>query len=449
MIEHKMIVGCAMWMGQAYPDKYINNLSSFIQFNQIQSPIQIYLFYSSKYYDLPSHFDELYARYSNQPLNNVEFKFIDTATHPELAHNPYINWLESFEPIPFAYISDYLRFRMLELLTKNPEHQHDVIVFMEMDVEFIAPIPTEKIAPGTAVFSGELGQPYSLHFIIVNQANKRCCRLLENVCIAYENLYTNLLSQLPLLNPPLVNEILKNENVYLAGAGVKFKFDCDLFRDKISFNKIQINWEFSFHISQFSQDKNSSKKLIKKIDSFLQTYPKIDLEMFWEGIHTMACDVISFHIMNTDGVKYFEYQFFESVKHLAEHKFAKHVSLNEKKKAELSHMEIHDHTFKNEIRYNSELDDFVRSKLIKFAIGNVPVEDLDNLGESEDFNIHEKEVSFDERRHEEEVVSYLNKVKAIAQQTVSTKKQHFFTLFSLPPQIEASPVRKISGPHLP
>jgi len=159
----------------------------YMDFVKNAEDIKVSLFYSKSKFNLPENFKELYQEFQEQHdsllpeyevfIDRIDFCDIDTV----FENDKYIAWLDQFEPTPYAFISDYLRFAILLKLVVNGKYHNDLIAFFELDVQFKALIPDDGFCDTLTLPEDES----ALFFILVNKPQQHSQILLANVVKVY------------------------------------------------------------------------------------------------------------------------------------------------------------------------------------------------------------------------------------------------------------------------
>ncbi|MDI9818316.1 MULTISPECIES: hypothetical protein [unclassified Legionella] len=201
------IAGCALWLGEGKPGQYWNAVRSFLSQNE---EAKVNIFFSKKNLDLPEYLNKKHL--SEKALLPDYEKLINRIIFFDIDANnfKYVQWLEQFEPTPYAFISDYLRFAALSQLSVEKDYNCSLIVFFELDVEFKNSIESikEELVPD-AVLLPEYES--SLYVIFVNQPGKNANNLLNGVLKVYDDLYEKVLISLDVQNKPENLDMLENE----------------------------------------------------------------------------------------------------------------------------------------------------------------------------------------------------------------------------------------------
>lgn len=216
-----MILGCAIWLGKGKPAQYLTSVTSFILKNSSKDT-KVSLFYSKNKFNLPEHFKELYQEFQKQhPSSLPEYEvfikqivFFDIDA--DFKNDKYIAWLEQFEPTPYAFISDYLRYAILFNLACTFKNRNYLIAFFELDVEFKSALPGDL--PADTLTLPELES--ALYLILVNMPKGHSLILLGSIVKVYNDLYQKILCHLDVKNKPSSLDILENEKFVTAVLGM-------------------------------------------------------------------------------------------------------------------------------------------------------------------------------------------------------------------------------------
>lgn len=204
-----ILVGCALWLGEGKPEQYWNGIRSFLSTNKKDARVNI--FFSKNKCNLPQYLNE---RYTSDKKTFPEYEtlidriyFFDIDTQSD----KYVQWLDQFEPTPYPFISDYLRFAALSHLAAREDNNNNrLIVFFELDVEFKKSIESikDQLESDTVLLPE---YESSLYVIFVNQPGKYAKHLLNSAVKIYLDLYDKILVHLDVQNKPESLNVLENE----------------------------------------------------------------------------------------------------------------------------------------------------------------------------------------------------------------------------------------------
>ena len=209
-----MKLGCVMWYGEGKQknddkDHYLVAVDKFLA-TQAEEAVHVNIYYDKKIYDLAKKFPQIFKKLEKEnEIFSPSFSYeklmekvslIDIHTIPQIEKNPYLNFFYDFYPLPFNFISDCLRFILLEYLANDPKHQQDTIVFFEADVMWKKYLDLGDLEPGQFIINEDVrtNLGYITHHILaVHKPNDECRFFLKAMVDIYLELYNKILSRLP------------------------------------------------------------------------------------------------------------------------------------------------------------------------------------------------------------------------------------------------------------